>query len=127
MLQPRGSVGAVGRAVLQVRGGERCCCWCKVRLQQEAWLEERLRVDVLWGKPEGRVKQSQWLLKKGKRCLKQYSTSKKVLASHLVIKKISKIKTITDKQNKIFASPSKQTQTRSKYYSSWKFGLCLLL
>lgn len=66
MLQPRGSVGAVGRAVLQVRGGERCCCGCKVRLQQEAWLEERLRVDVLWGKPEGRVKQSQWLLKKGK-------------------------------------------------------------
>lgn len=42
---------AVGGAVVQVRGGEGCRCGAELRLQHQAGLQERLRVDVLLGEP----------------------------------------------------------------------------
>lgn len=42
---------AVGRAVVQVRGGKHCCCGAKLGLQHQAGLEERLGVDALLGEP----------------------------------------------------------------------------
>lgn len=43
---------AVGGAVVQVRGGERRCGrWAELGLQDQAGLEERLRVNVLLGEP----------------------------------------------------------------------------
>ncbi len=42
---------AVGRAVVQVRGGECCCRGAELGLQDQAGLEERLGVDVLLGEP----------------------------------------------------------------------------
>lgn len=42
---------AVRRAVVQVRGGECCCCGAELGLQHQAGLQEGLRVDVLLGKP----------------------------------------------------------------------------
>lgn len=51
LLQSCGGVVAVGGAVVQVRGGECCCCRAELGLQQQAGLEERLGVDVLLGEP----------------------------------------------------------------------------
>ena len=49
LLQSCGGVVAVGGAVVQVRGGERCRCGAELRLQHQAGLEEGLGVDVLLG------------------------------------------------------------------------------
>lgn len=51
LLQSCRGVVAVGGAVVQVRGGERCRCRCgaELGLQHQAGLEEGLRVDVLLG------------------------------------------------------------------------------
>lgn len=48
---------AVGGAVVQVRGGEGSRCGAELRLQHQAGLEERLRVDVLLGEPGQREEQ----------------------------------------------------------------------
>lgn len=42
---------AVGRAVVQVRGGECCCCRAELGLKYQAGLQERLGVDILLGEP----------------------------------------------------------------------------
>lgn len=51
LLQCCRGVVAIGGAVVQVRGGERCCCGAELGLQHQAGLEERLRVHVLLGEP----------------------------------------------------------------------------